>query len=121
MGQLDLFRIEFVSYKGKTLAEAFADFDETNPHVYGNLRMLALEAVRGGRRRLGIKALFEALRWEYLINTDHAEGEYKLNNNLTAYYARKLNQDPELAGVFELRELKAGEKRRRIIETAASR
>lgn len=122
MSQLELFPVTQVSQKGKTIAQAFLEFDEANPHVYGNLRALALEAVRSGRPRLGIGALFEELRWRYMVQTDCPEGEYRLNNNYRALYARKLAAGcPELVNAFETRELKAGSRKRIIIETAAER
>ena len=118
MEQLDLFPLTQTSSKDKTIAEAFDDFHCANPHVYRNLRFLALQAVRAGRRKLGIKLLFERLRWEYFVNTAHAD-DFSLNNNYTAYYARMLmDNEPELAGMFETRIMKSMDGERRIIVKA---
>ena len=90
--------------RGATLAEQFAAFHDANPHVYGALRRLALGMVRRGRRRIGMKMLFEVLRWQYAMSTTDAGSEFKLNNNYTSFYARLLAEnEAELAGVFELR------------------
>lgn len=116
-GQLELFEIKHVVQKDKGIAAAFNEFHELNPHVFRNLKVLAFQALRAGRRKIGMKFLFERLRWEYAIKTRHEEGTYRMNNNFTAYYARMLmEQEPELDGLFEVRELKAiGGRRRRIV------
>jgi hypothetical protein len=87
--------------------ERFNWFHENNPHVYRNLRALALGMRRQrGKKRVGIKMLYEVLRYQYDIQT--AGEEFKLNNNYTAYYARLLMaQEPELAGLFEVREIRS--------------
>lgn len=92
----------------KELSENFWDFHSENMMVYIELRRLALKGVRAGRKRLGIKMLFEVLRWNRMIKTkDPAGDEFKLNNNYHSRYARLLmDRVPDLAGVFNLRELK---------------
>lgn len=86
-----------------TVSEAkFLAHCEANPHVYEALRRFALEAKRAGRERLGMKALYERVRWYTAVES---QGEpWKLNNSYTAFYARLLMQnEPELAGFFETR------------------
>lgn len=75
------------------------------PEVYEELKRLALQAVRAGRRRLGIQMLAEVARWNSMFIT--ADGEpYKINNSLLSRYARALMaNESELAGVFEVRAL----------------
>lgn len=112
--QLELFDIVPAS-SGLTIEEAFEEFHRNNPHVYRNLRYLALKAVRAGRRKIGMKLLFERLRWEYFLDTKREEGDFALNNNFTSRYARLLMQnEPELAGRFETRELRPERKRARV-------
>lgn len=90
-----------------SIEDAFIEFHANNPHVYRNLRFLALQAVRAGRKKLGVKFLFERLRWEYFLNTKREEGEFALNNNFTSRYARMLMvNNPELESVFETRAMK---------------
>lgn len=87
------------------LDESFRRFHEANPHVYAALRIVALHAAHRGRQ-VGMKAVYERVRWEYQVQTARQEDAYKLNNNYTSRYARLLmEQEPELAGFFETRRL----------------
>ena len=86
-------------------AATFDDFHAANPHVYRELRRLALHYVDQGRARVSMKFLFEILRHRF-IATDG--GEFVLNNNYTAKYARLLKaSEPRLATVFETRKAKS--------------
>ncbi len=89
-----------------SLDERFEWFHLLNPHVAGRLRDLALELVRHGRERIGMKMLFEVLRWQQSIETT---GDlWLLNNSFTSRYARLLaEQEPELADAFETRTLRS--------------
>lgn len=87
------------------LEEDFSRFHAANPHVYQALRQVALHAARRGRK-VGIKAIYERVRWEYQVETSRQEDAYKLNNNYTSRYARLLMEnEPDLAGFFETRRL----------------
>jgi hypothetical protein len=91
---------------GETIAEQFEAFHAANPHVYRALRALALNYKRAGNDRAGMKMLYENLR--YLSGVETQGDPYKLNNNYTALYARRLMEhEPELEGFFELRERRA--------------
>jgi len=92
--------------EGQTIEQAFRAFHELNPHVYDELVVLARGLVRAGRERIGIKMLFEVMRWHYALRT--VGDDFKLNNNFHSRYARLIDEcEPDLKGVFELRELKA--------------
>lgn len=93
--------------QGNTLEAQFLRFDRQNPHVYRLLVRLAREWVRStGGKSLGIKALYERARWEVGITTD-GDDDYTLNNNYTAFYARKIMEnEPDLRGLFALRKQK---------------
>ena len=88
---------------------AFDRFHSDNPRVYQVLVRLAREWVnRFGSHKLGVATLYETARWEISIATKDAD--FKLNNNFRAYYARLLMaQEPDLAGLFDLRASKADE------------
>lgn len=89
-----------------TLDEAFDAFHAANPFVYDALCELARRMKARGMEKIGVGFLFEVLRWEWIIATDSAD--YRLNNNLRSRYARRIMaQEPDLAGVFEIRELRA--------------
>lgn len=84
------------------ISEGFQKFHKQNPHVFIRLREMALTMKRHGRSRLGIKMLFEVLRWERMLET--SGDEFKLNNNYSAFYARMLEETtPELKGIFATR------------------
>lgn len=89
------------------IEQKFWNFHHANPHVYQLLVKFARQwrGARGIEAKLGIKALFERVRWETGIRR-HKEGdkEFKLNNNYTAYYARLImQQNPGLHNIFQLR------------------
>lgn len=81
----------------------FWKFHLANPHVYDLLvRMARQWTARHSDKRLGIKALFERVRWEYAITI--SGDDFKLNNVFTAFYARLLmHQEQDFYDLFELR------------------
>lgn len=86
--------------------ERFADYHAENPQVYRALLMLARGALAHGKRRIGIGALWERARWDLWL--DSTEQAPKLNNDYRSRYARLLMaQEPDLAGVFEVRGLRS--------------
>lgn len=89
-----------------SLADRFELFHAANPHVADALEMLADQWLAAGHRKVGMKALVERLRWESGIRT--AGSAYRLNNSLTAFYARLLiARRPEWADAIETRRAKA--------------
>lgn len=93
---------------GSRLEAAFEEFDRENPHIYLAFARFTLEAVRAGRSKIGAKLIWERLRWYTAVEAHRAPGtpapEYRLNNNWTAYYARKFMRDhPEHQGLFATR------------------
>jgi hypothetical protein len=85
----------------------FARWLAANPHVLDAFVHYAEQVRRRGLRRFGAKAIAERLRWEYAIQTEDDSG-FKLNNNLTSRLARAaVDRRPDLAGLFEFRELRS--------------
>ena len=101
-----LTQVEHPEYpKGSSIAEQFALFHQQNPHVYLALVAMAKEKQRLGRKRMGMKLLFELMRDRYETTT--RGDQYKLNNNYTAHYARLIMAaEPTLDGFFSTRERK---------------
>ena len=110
--QLELFRAH-----ADGIDAAFFEFHAHNPQVYTLLVKFARQAKAAGRKKFGMKMLFERVRWYQEIETNDPTG-LKLNNNYTSRYARLIQQQercsPEcdgcgdpvcLAGLFEMREL----------------
>ena len=83
----------------------FWNFHQKNPQVYDKLVEMTWQAKRVGRTRVGMKMMFEVLRWEHLMQTD--SDDYRLNNNYAPYYARLvMTCDPRLDGMFETRAMR---------------
>lgn len=88
-----------------TIEARFELFHAENPHVLVEMMKLARIALTLGQKRVGAKALWEELRTHIRVNK---LGNYKLDNSLTALYARKLIElEPALASVIETRQRKA--------------
>jgi hypothetical protein len=76
--------------------------------VYQAVHDAALRLRRRGFRHYGIAALFEAARYTYSLRVGPDAEGFKLNNNWRSRLARELMDDePDLAGFFELRGLTA--------------
>lgn len=90
--------------RARSIAERFEDFHRTNPHVYEALVRLARRFIEAtGKRKLGAQRLIEIARWDLEIRTK-GEDVYEINNDYAAFYARLvMYQEPDLAGVFDLR------------------
>lgn len=85
------------------LERRFAEFHKRNPHIYVELERRALALVGKGAHRIGVKALWEVLRYDAAVRSD--DRPWRLNNSYTALYARLLiARRPELAEVIETRE-----------------
>lgn len=88
----------------RDLDAAFAEHHAKHPEVYEALVRLARQARSRGHQRIGIGMLWEVLRWETTIG-DHG-AEYRLNNDHRSRYARLvMDQEADLAGIFETRSL----------------
>lgn len=84
-----------------SLADRFAEFHRCNPHVADALEQLADQWL-ARHNRVGMKALWERLRWESGIRTDGKP--YALNNNWPAFYSRLLiARRPEWADRIQTR------------------
>lgn len=86
----------------------FQQFHNDNPEVFAQLRALALRWVEAGASRVGIATLFETLRYTSALAGVRDGQGYRLNNNYRSRYARLLmEQEPRLAGLFQLRTIRA--------------
>ncbi|MER6304957.1 hypothetical protein [Streptomyces sp. NPDC001657] len=82
----------------RTITDRFRAFDAQHPWIYRALEQLVEERLGAGAKRVGMKALFEALRWR------HPHEVTGLNNDYTALYARKLlAEHPQWATSIEIR------------------
>jgi len=90
---------------GSDRAERFQTFHEQNPHIYGLLVHYCREwAETSGRKKFGIRAPWERMRWQLAVRTMRPEGEPKLNDHMTSFYARLIAaQEPDLRDLLETR------------------
>ena len=93
----------------ESIQNRFERFHSRNPAVYSGLVKLARRGKAAGRTKLGIGMLYEVLRWEWIITGLPADDEqYKLNDHYRSRYARLImDKEPDLAGIFEIRGLRA--------------
>jgi hypothetical protein len=90
--------LDAVRRDAPTISEQFRAFDAEHPWIYRALERLVEKRLAAGAERVGMKALFEALRWS------RPAGVKGLNNNYTALYARRLlAAHPQWASVIEVR------------------
>jgi hypothetical protein len=83
----------------------FAEFHANNPHLFLEFEGRAMRALRDGWPRIGVKAIAEAIRWDYRVRT--RGDDFKINNSFVALYARLLlHRRPELGLVIETRQRK---------------
>lgn len=74
--------------------------------VYRLFLVFAVQRLRT-RRRFGVKALAERVRWELDTLHERAPHELKINNSHVAYIARELIRDvPALKELIEFRRVK---------------
>lgn len=94
----------FDIFAADRIEREFNEFHAQHPEVYMQLVGLARTWKKNGTAKLGIATLFEVLRWNSHLNPERDAG-YKLNNNYRALYARKImEREPDLKGIFEIRE-----------------
>jgi hypothetical protein len=88
-----------------TIQHRFEKFHEANPHIYARLVEAARRLKAAGNTKIGIGHLVEdCIRWaeERTITNEN----YKISNDYRSRYARKImDENPDLRGVFEIREL----------------
>ena len=96
MIQLDLFE--------KTHQQAFDEWVHTPEGGAAANRFIRMAiGLRRRSMKVGAKAIWERLRWNYMIRTNSGE-DFALNNNYTAYMARfAMQRAPELRGYFNVR------------------
>lgn len=98
MNQIDWTNI----YDGSDNDEKFREFHKENPHVYETLVFKTRQLVDRGHKKVGIKMLFEVLRWDFMLKT--SDEPFKINNNYAPYYSRMIMENhPEWDGLFEVR------------------
>jgi hypothetical protein len=85
------------------LRKAAAAWITANPQAFALFERFALE-MANRKRRFGMKALAERVRWQVMATWEKDAEGFKLNNNLVSFLSRELiKRYPELGHYIELR------------------
>jgi hypothetical protein len=104
-GQTPVLSASAPTARPATIQGRFDVFLAQQPDVYAHFRSIALTLWQRGVKRYGAKAIAEIVRYERVVQGVDADG-FKLNNNHVSRMARRAIEDcPELATFFELRQL----------------
>lgn len=84
-------------------AERFELFDAQYPQVWEMFLRFTFQVIHVGYQHHSADAVLHRVRWETGLEVG-PEHEYKINNNFSAFYARKFHRAyPEHAGFFRTR------------------
>ncbi len=105
--QPDLFSAgeQRVVTKLEAMRQRFILYHSANPGVYHALVRRARKLKRSGTKRFGIQGLMAVVRY---LETRRIQTEepFQINNSMSGFYARLImDQEPDLAGFFETREM----------------
>jgi hypothetical protein len=94
--------------ENKSIQTQFERFDQAHPEIYEEFRVIASDLLRRGRRHYGSKAILEVIRYHRILSGQDEHEPFKINNNYSSRYARKLiDEDKRFEQFFELRELRS--------------
>ena len=89
-------------------ADQMYQYHTDNPQIYDKFEEFTFQVIGSGRKYSGAKMIFERLRY---YSTVEAKGQFKLNNDMTAYYSRLFeDRNPNHAGFFRKRRSVADQK-----------
>jgi hypothetical protein len=98
----DTLKLDFGDAADLRLLRRFEAYDRANPAVYALFRRFACEMRAAGRARYGSKGVLERIRWH--VHLEASGGDFKINNDYSPYFARKLMaEDETFRGFFEVR------------------
>lgn len=91
-----------------SLEDKFRKYHEDNPHVFELLVRFSYQLKNSKRRRkYGIAAVFERLRWHIDIETNDPDG-FKINNSYRSFYVRMIEEKhPDLIGLYRKRAMRS--------------
>lgn len=92
-------------HEGQSIQQAYEAWIAANPWVLPLVESLVGSWLDRGHKRVGIKQVWEVVRWQYGTTTGDS---FKANNNFTSRVARDLiAKHPEWADAIQTRELRA--------------
>lgn len=84
--------------------KAWEDWHKENPLVWTYFQKFTFEALHQGKKRISHWLIVNRIRWEIYIVTKG--DEFKINNNLIAFYARLWQETyPEHKNIFNIRHI----------------
>lgn len=92
-----------------TIQTEFSDFDVQHPDIYQHFKQVSKELLRTGHGRYSADGVLHIVRWERRTTAEGVQ-PFKINNNFSSRYARKLIEEGDAevpADFFELRILKS--------------
>lgn len=96
--------VEFGELVKHKYFKRFLAFHRANPQIYRELVRLAREARTYGQDRVGIRMIWEVLRWNVITQTVDLSSDYKLNDHYHSLYSRFImSKEKGLRGIFEIR------------------
>ena len=79
-------------------------YHEQNPIVWNLFQQFTFELIERGFKNYGAKGVMERVRWDTDQPTVDGKSRFKINNNYTAFYARKfMIHYPQYKGFFRIR------------------
>jgi hypothetical protein len=104
--QFDLFGTR--EFPANPIEARFWEFHDENPRVYRLFDRFTRQAIARGHDHLSADMVMHRIRWESAVET--TDGEFKVNNNYSAYYGRLwMRENPGFAGFFRTRKLLNGD------------
>ena len=98
--------MSYYSQTGKTIEQAFKEFDKENPDIFLLFKKYFFILFEKGVKKTSSKMIINRIRWEVYVETTGKP--YKINDCFTSHYARKFVKEyPDFSGYFEFRKLKA--------------
>jgi hypothetical protein len=90
----------------ENIQEQFRRFDAQHPEIYQEFCHIASNLLQRGRSHYGSKAILEVIRYHRILSGKSETEPFKINNNYSSRYARKLmEEDARFRDFFELRGL----------------
>jgi hypothetical protein len=91
-----------------SIQEQFERFHASHPEIYQEFCHIARKLLQHGRSHYRSKAIVEVIRYHRALSEKSETELFKINNNYSSRYARKLMEvDDRFRNFFELRELRS--------------
>lgn len=103
--------------KADRIREEFEAFDREHPEVYERFCDLVQQLRTRGHKHYSADGILHVIRFHTSVNPKYADrGDFKINNNFTALYARKWQAShPACRDFFETRRRGAASRRRQKV------